>query len=226
MQLGFACLRMPAYRSTRTGRPRSTCLAEELVGARVVLGYLVLFDLDPALADESIVCLMSVSVLRPRKSIFTSRTSRDSPSCTAWKRRPSSNPCRGHEVRQGGLPMTIPAAWKLVCRFLFSSFLATSKRSCTSPPRREPGAWARPEGPSRGHFRVLGHELGDVVRVLEGNVEGPRDILEDGLGLQRAEVSICPCGRRRTCASRSRSLRRGARSRSQCRSPASRRAPD
>ena len=43
------------------------------------------------------------------------------------------------------------------------------------------------EGLGEGHLGVLGHELGDVVRVLEGDVQGPSHVLYDRLRLEGAE---------------------------------------
>jgi hypothetical protein len=48
------------------------------------------------------------------------------------------------------------------------------------------------EGLGEGHLRVLGHQLRDVVRVLVGYVEGPRHVLEHGLGLERPEGDDLP----------------------------------
>ena len=87
----------------------------------------------------------------------------------------------------------MPAAWKLVCRFLFSSFLGDGEE-VPVPFLLGEGAQLRLvlEGLGEGHLGVLGHELGDVVRVLEGDVEGPSHVLYDRLRLERAEGEDLP----------------------------------
>jgi hypothetical protein len=88
--------------------------------------------------------------------------------------------------------MTMPAAWKLVCRFLFSSLRAISKSSWYrgfSSSSRSLGSSSKA---FQGHLGIFGHQLGDHVGFVYRYVQGPGHVLEHRLGLERAEGDDLP----------------------------------
>ncbi len=169
-------------------------LAEQLVGPRIVLGDLLLLDLDPAPADEVDRMLDEGEGLEPEEVHL-----HEAALLEIVHRELRGHDARlrvlvqRHEVRQRRLADHDARRMETRVAVLVLELLGHGEEVFVPGFLGESAQLGLVlEGLGEGHLRVLGHELGDVVRVLVGDVEGAGHVLEHRLGLERAEGDDLP----------------------------------
>ena len=145
----------------------------------------------PVLAGSaSTASARMVRLMRPRKSNF-SRPSASQACISNWVMvvRPSVARWSGMISVSGSRLMTIPAAWVEAWRATPSSCLAIADQLVHPLVAGDQLAQLRRrlDRPLQADVQLVGHRLGDPIRLGVGQAHGPPDVADGGLGAQRPE---------------------------------------